>query len=237
LGKSPGEDRAERSAAGASALLCVSGLAVEARIARCAGFSTAVGAGDRRRTEALVAAATAGADCLVSFGISGALSQELRPGALILSAEIVSAHGSWHGEPAWCRRVAALAGSLGAASGPVLGARDMLATRSDKEHARKRFGALAVDLESDIVARAAAAAGIPFAALRAIADPVERELPPAALVPLAADGRPDLVPVFASVLREPRQMAALFGLFGETRQALRALARAAPVLHSLATGG
>ena len=196
-----------------------------------------VGAGDRQRTEALVAAATAGADCLVSFGSAGALSPELRPGDLILSAEIVSAHGSWHGEPAWCRRLAALAGSLGAASGPVLGAGAVLATRSDKMRARARFGALAADLESDIVARAAAGAGVPFAALRAIADPVERDLPPAALVPLAADGRPDLAGVFASVLGRPRQIAALFGLRQELRRALRALERAAPLLHSLPFGG
>jgi hopanoid-associated phosphorylase len=227
----------ERRAQRLTALACVSGLAAEARIARRAGFSTVVGAGDRQRTEVLVAAATAGADCLFSFGIAGALSPELRPGDLVLSAEIVSAHGSWHGEPAWCRRLAGLAGSLGAASGPVLGAGAILATPSDKACARARFGALAVDLESDIVARAAAAAGIPFAALRAIADPVERELPPAALVPLAADGRPDLAGVFASALRRPRQLAALFGLRQEMRRALRALARAAPLLHSLVANG
>jgi adenosylhomocysteine nucleosidase len=113
----------------------------------------------------------------------------------------------------------------------------VLATRSDKARARARFGALAVDLESDIVARAAAEAGIPFAALRAIADPVERDLPPAALLPLAADGRPDLAGVFASVLRRPRQLAALLGLRQEMRRALRALARAAPLLHSLAAPG
>ena len=227
---------AERPLPGASALVCVSGLAVEARIARRAGFSTLVGAGDRERTEALVKAATAGADCLVSFGIAGALSPELRPGDLILSAEIVSAHGSWHGEPAWRRRLASLAGSIGAASGPLLSAGAVLATPSDKARARMRFGALAVDLESDIVARAAAEAGIPFAALRVIADPVERELPPAALVPLTANGSPGLARVLASVLRRPRQTAALIGLFGETRRALRALERAAPVLHSLAAG-
>ncbi len=222
---------------GRPALVCVSGLAVEARIARRAGFSTVVGAGDRRRTEALVAAAIAGADCLVSFGISGALSAALRPGDLILSAEIVSARGSWQGDPAWRHRLGAWARSIGAASAPVLGADDILATRADKAQAHRSFGALAVDLESDIVARAAAAAGIPFAALRAIADPFERALPPAALVRLAAGGRADLAGVTASVLRRPRQMAALIGVFGETRRALRALARAAPVLHSLASAG
>jgi hypothetical protein len=196
-----------------------------------------VGAGDRRRTKALVAAATPGADCLVSFGIAGALSPELRTGDLILSAEIVAANGAWYGEPAWRRRLAALADSLGAATGPVLGAGAVLATASEKARAQTHFGALAVDLESDIVARAAAAAEISFAVLRAIADPAERDIPPAALVPLAVDGRPDLPNVLASVLRRPRQVAALFGILQETRRALVALERAAPILHSLAAGG
>jgi hypothetical protein len=221
----------------ASKLVCVAGLAAEARIAGRAGFATVVGAGDRPRTEALVAAAMAGAGCLVSFGIAGALSPELRPGDLILSAEIVSAADAWHGEPAWCGRLAALGRSIGAAFAPVFGAADIVATRVEKARARARFGAAAVDLESDIVARAAAASGIPFAVLRAIADPAERDLPPAALIPLAADGRPNLAAVCASVLRRPQQMPALVGLFGETWRALRALARAAPVLHSLAAGG
>jgi adenosylhomocysteine nucleosidase len=228
---------AERLAPPASTLLCVSGLAVEARIARRAGFSTVVGAGDRQRTAALVAAATPAANLLVSFGIAGALAPELRPGDLILSAEIISAHRAWHGEPAWRRRLAALSHSIGAASAPVLGADQILATSSDKAAARTRFSAVAVDLESDIVARAAAEVGIPFAVLRAIADPAERDIPPAALIALAPDGRPDLPRVCASLLRRPRQMRAAFGLLLETRRALRALERAAPVLHSLAVGG
>jgi adenosylhomocysteine nucleosidase len=221
----------------AAALLCVCGLAVEARIARRAGFSVVVGAGDRRRTTALVAAAMAGADCVVSFGIAGALAPELRPGDLILSAEIVSEHGRWQGEPAWRRRLAELARSIGAASVPVFGAGAILATRADKARLRSALGAPAVDLESDIVAGAAATAEIPFAVLRAIADPAERDIPPAALLPLAADGTPDLALVLASVLRRPRQTAALFRLAREVRRALRALERAAPSLVALVAVG
>jgi adenosylhomocysteine nucleosidase len=220
----------------ASAPICVCGLAAEARIARRAGFPVVVGAGDRRRTAALLAAA-APSDCLVSFGIAGALSPELRPGDLILSAEIVSQQGNWRGEEAWTGRLAEIARSIGAANAPVLGADAILASSTDKAQARTRFGASAVDLESDIVARAATEAGIPFAALRAIADPVGRDIPPAALIALAADGTPDLIRLFASVLRRPWQVAALFRLAREARQALAALARAAPVLHRLVAGG
>jgi hypothetical protein len=213
-------------------LLCVSGLAAEARIARRAGFRVVVGAGDRRRTAALVAAADGGR-CLVSFGIAGALSGALRTGDLILGAEVVSEDGGWHGDKAWRRRLAELAITIGANAAPVLGSDEILVSGADKARAYRRFAALAVDLESDIVARAAGNAGIPFAVLRAIADPADRDLPPAALIPLAAAGTPDLGRVLGSLWRQPRQAAALLWLFGDTRRALAALARAAPALHRL----
>ena len=75
---------------------------------------------------------------------------------------------------------------------------------------------------------AAASAGIPFVVVRTIADSVHRELPPAALIPLAEDGTPDLARVLASVVRRPRQVAALCGLARETRTALAALVCARP---------
>jgi adenosylhomocysteine nucleosidase len=176
----------------------------------------------------------AGADCLVSFGIAGALSSALRPGDLVLSADILSENGRWLGAPAWRRRLAELARVIDAASAPVLGASEILATRAAKAHARIRFGALAVDLESDLVALAAAEAGVRFAALRAIADPAERDLPLAALLPLTPGGSPDLARVLASAFRRPLQAGTLWQLARETRLALRALERAAPVLHRLA---
>ena len=67
--------------------------------------------------------------------------------------------------------------------------------------------------------------------LRTIADPARRELPPAALIPLAEDGTPAFSRVVAEVLRRPHQIAALFGLARETRQALMALAGPARALR------
>jgi len=55
-------------------------------------------------------------------------------------------------------------------------------------------GAIAVDLESHLVAQAAARAGRPFLILRAIADPASRSLPPAAVNGLDSDGNPALGP-------------------------------------------
>jgi len=205
-------------------VLCTSGLAAEARIARAAGFQVIVGAGDPHRTATLVEAAARQAKCLISFGIAGGLAPHLRPGDVILSAEVIGEDRRWRASGAFHIQVGDLARRIGAAEGPVLGAGNLLATEEGKAQAWRDTGALAVDMESAIVARVADAAGIPFLVLRTIADPATRQLPPAALIPLSQDGTPALARVFGEVLRRPRQIAALFGLARETRRALLALA-------------
>ena len=212
-------------------VLCTSGLAAEARIARAAGFQVIVGAGDPTRTAALVAAAARQAKCLVSFGVAGGLSPHLRPGDVILSTEVIGDDRRWHPNRRFDDEIAGLAPRIGAIAGPVLGAGGIVATEDDKRRAWRETGALVVDLESAIVARTAEAAGIPFLVLRTVADPATRELPPAALIPLAANGTPAFSRVFGEVLRRPRQIRALFGLACETRQALNALAGPARALR------
>jgi adenosylhomocysteine nucleosidase len=215
-----------------NSVLCTSGLAAEARIARAAGFQVVVGAGDPERTTALVEAAIRHAHCLISFGIAGGLAPHLRSGDVILSAEVIGPDQRWRANERFQEEISNLARQIGAAEGPVLGAGELLATEDDKARAWRDTGALAVDMESAIVARAAEAAGIPFAVLRTIADPATRALPRAALIPLSQDGTPALTRVLGEVLRRPRQIAALVGLARETRQALLALAGPA---HSLRT--
>ena len=67
-------------------------------------------------------------------------------------------------------RVADLAAGLGATEGLVLGTSRILASTEEKRRTWQETGALAVDLESDVVARIAAASGIPFLVVRTIAD-------------------------------------------------------------------
>src|ERR1700758_4823136 len=95
-------------------VLCTSGLAVEAKIARAAGFSVVIRAGDRDRTAALVATAAAQTSCLVSFGIAGGLAPELEPGTVIVSGEVVSEAQHWAIEPRLRQRLSQFARSIGA---------------------------------------------------------------------------------------------------------------------------
>src|SRR5438445_2253817 len=164
-------------------VLCTSGLAVEAKIARAAGFSVVIGAGDRDRTAALVATAAAQTDCLVSFGIAGGLAPELKVGTVIVSGEVVSEHFGWAIAPTYRQQLTEFAHSIGAVEGPVFGATSILATKAEKSRVWATTRSLAVDLESEIVARIASALGLPFIVLRTIADTAHRDLPPASLVP------------------------------------------------------
>ena len=214
-------------------VLCISGLAVEAKVARAAGFSVLVGAGDRDRTATLVLKAAAQTNCLVSFGIAGGLEPELEAGTVIVSGEVISEGCHWVVESQFMRRLSNFAQSIGAIRGPVLGATSILATRTEKKQAWATTRALAVDLESEIVARTATALGIPFIVLRSIADTARRDLPPASLIPLSADGKPDLLGVLAAVLRRPFQVAGMIGLARETGIALSALIEPARALRSL----
>ena len=204
-------------------VLCTSGLAVEAKIARAAGFSVVIGAGDRYRTMTLVEAVAARTNCLVSFGIAGGLAPELKAGTVIVSGHVVSELGRWDVEPHYRARLSQFARAIGAIEGSTFGAGSLLATQIEKRRVWKATGALVVDLESDIVARIATSLGIPFIVLRTIADTARRDLPPAALIPLALDGTPHLRRIVGALLRRPFQLPELARLARETRTALSAL--------------
>jgi nucleoside phosphorylase len=169
----------------------------------------------------------------MSFGIAGALAPNLRAGDVVLSAEVLSDRQRWQTDEQFQGRVADIASEIGAFRGPVLGVSVVLATEEEKSRAWRETGALAADLESDVVARIASQTGIPFLVVRTIADSVYRELPPAALVPLSEAGTPNLARVLGSVLRRPRQIGTLIRLAWETRIALLALARSARALRGL----
>ncbi len=157
-----------------------------------------------------------GATTLMSFGIAGGLSSKLRPGSLVVADEVITDFDRY---PA----VASSAKMIRAHVGPIYGSWDIVSTAAEKGRLGQRTGALAVDMESGPVARVAMEAGIPFIAIRAIADPITKGLPPAALLPLDEKGRPNLFAVLGSILRNPAQIPALIGTGNQTRVALRRL--------------
>lgn len=210
----------------------ITGLAAEARIARSIGLRAAAGAADPTRTAAAIARLIGdGATGLISFGICGGLDPALASGRLIVPRAIATeagarhvVHGRWHRV-----LIDALAGAgMAPVTGDILGTAAVVDTPARKAALFAATGAVGVDLESHL----AAAAGLPFVALRAVADPAGRPLPPAALVGLDQNGRPVLGAVLASLARAPGQTAGLIRVGIDTRRALAVLRRAARVLRA-----
>ncbi len=216
------------------AALC--GFASEVRLARRFGIEAAATAGDAARGRALAARAVAAAEAVLSVGIAGGLAPRLAPGTLLLPRVVLTESGERLDiDRALHRRsLAALAeAGLHAETGDLLGLEAVVATRHAKAAHHARHGAVAVDLESIHVARAAQQAGKPFLVLRAVADPAARGLPAAALVGLHPSGRAAPGRVLAAVLRRPGQIPDLVATAHDTRRALAALRTALTVLRGV----
>ena len=196
----------------------VTGLTAEADIARRLGIPVAAGGGTpwgaEQQAERLVAE---GATALISFGLAGGLDADLRPGALFVPIAVVEAGRIRPTNAALSERLGGWTGGM------LLATAEIVVTAQDKAELERTTLCCAVDLESGAVARVAERHGIPFAVLRAICDPAERTLPPAALVALDRKGGIGLIRVIDSVLRQPCQLRSLVRLAQDAQRARRAL--------------
>lgn len=207
-------------------VLAVSGLAAESRIAAAGGIETVAGGGDVKWLAAAIERQIAdGARAIISFGIAGALVPGLRPGSLIV-ARAVSAVGdatTLEADPAWSRRLREVIAE--AISADIAGSDSVVSNQEQKAELGRLTGAVAVDMESHVAARIAAAHGLPFAALRAVADPVDRCVPSAAAAAMVAGGGVAAHRAVLMLLRHPGQLPALMRVAFDARCALGALAR------------
>lgn len=208
-------------------IAAVTGLEAEARLARNAHLEARACGGVAAQTVAAAEALLAGgAEALLSFGIAGALAPGFAAGTLLLPRDVVEEGGRrLPADAAWHARVAEKLRRRGLhhEEGSLLGRVAPAASVERKAALWRATGAVAVDLESHLVAQVAAQAGRPFLVLRAIADRAALALPPAALAGLDARGRPALGRVLAGVARRPDQIPALLRLARDTRRALVAL--------------
>lgn len=196
----------------------VVGLKAEARIARRLHAPVAIGggtqAGARAASQSLL---SQGATALLSFGLAGGLDPKLSAGTIIIPSAVVTETGRYAADPR-------LTAALGGPTPHLLLAADHPITRAEAKHDfYAATGCAAVDVESGTVAEAATSAGLRFAVLRAICDPAQRTLPPAALIALDAQGTIALRRIAISILREPRQFASLLALARDAALARRTL--------------
>lgn len=192
----------------------VVGLEAEAQIARGFHCPVAVGGGGAAGAARAVASLIEqGVTHLVSFGLAGGLAPGLPAGAIVVPERVRDGAGkTWLTDPALSMR-------FGSVEGVLLAAADIIATSAAKSKLWRDTGAMAADLESGAVA----AAGLPFAVLRAICDPAERDLPPAASTALDAAGRIKPLALLSSLVSHPGQIGGLIGLGRDAVKARTAL--------------
>jgi adenosylhomocysteine nucleosidase len=183
----------------------VVGLAFEARIAAGPG-TRVICSGNGRNLAALLAKLK---DCrgLISFGVAGGLSPDLRPGTCVVGSAIVSGTNRFVTHHGWSQYV--LQTIPEAVHGEIAGVSAPVAHPDAKRALHLDTGAIAVDMESHIVARAAAERGLPMAAVRVITDPAHRALPRIALAAMHPNGTIDIVSMIRSVMRHPFELPAL----------------------------
>jgi nucleoside phosphorylase len=243
---------------------------------------------------------------LVSFGIAGALSPELKTGDLVIADKVVGeggevwpAHQAWidavlwsaaqprrrlddvprhaaarrseghsNAAPLWTggngeltpechpdlepgamgtssrtggrmgpgsRRFAAVRDDIGGSVGvgAILGLDRLLSSPQGKADAFARTGALAVDMESHHVARAAAARGLPFIAIRAISDRADQALPAIMASFVDQEGRTRMSAVLAALILGRVSVGELLAAGRASRRAHHSLLRCRGALAGL----
>jgi adenosylhomocysteine nucleosidase len=200
----------------------VVGLAAEARVAALFGYPVLAGGGTPAgAADAARRLVDGGADALISFGLAGGLDLALRPGTIVIPTTVMSEGHLYVADTV-------LADRFGGLTGHCLLAGTTIATdAATKFRLHGGTGAHAIDLESGSVARLAATRGLPFAVVRAICDPAESNLPPAALLALDPVGGISATRLLRSLLRHPGQIAALLTLGSQAACARRSLVRLA----------
>ena len=204
-------------------LLAATGLLRERRIIAAPGVEVLAGGGAHARLEADLDRLAPMAAGIISIGIAGALSPGLRPGDWVVATTVLDGSARFEADADWAGRLRARL--PGAAAGIVLGVDAMVADAAAKRALHGESGAVAVDMESHIVARVAQRHGLPMAVARVISDAADHTLPPAARVGMRADGSMDLPAVLRALLADPRQLPALIRTGLKAERAFRALLR------------
>ncbi len=170
-------------------------------------------------------------DLVIITGVAGALADHLAIGDLVLADRLLTRESD--GAPAAPsievaqHHVARVSPALDAARinyarGPILTVRYPLATATEKRFAGQHSGAIAVDMETAVIASEAAARGIPFVAMRTIMDTVEHDLAGARLADENGKVRP--LKAAAMLARNPAAVAGVIRLVRNLRKAADAMA-------------
>ena len=150
---------------------------------------------------------------VVMAGLAGGLDPALGIGVLVLDVSSGS-HGALG--PNIALQTTAVVGRIVSSDEPVT-------TPAAKASLFQSSGAVAVDMEGDIMATLVQSAGVPFVHLRAISDAADQAIDPRALSLVSDLGRPRPLRVARYLLRDPRRISTLKRLGADAQFAAKSL--------------
>lgn len=161
---------------------------------------------------------------VISAGVCGALTPELRPGDLVLPESVIGpAAERLNVTPTAYARAAALAPA--ARHGTLATSREVVATPLDKASLHARTGAVAVDMESSLILTFAAGAGCPTLVVRGVSDAAGDTVPPELIGLLTEAGKLRTARALALGVTRPQVLPRALALRNATRRALATIAR------------
>jgi hopanoid-associated phosphorylase len=209
-------------------MIVVVGLAFEARIAAGPGIQVICSGDGRHLGRSLAAAVRENCGGLVSFGVAGGLDPNLQPGDCIVASAILSGTSRMPTDPAWSQNLIDTVPN--ATLGVLAGVRAPVATAEAKRTLHRKTGAVAVDMESHIVASVAQKHAIPMAAIRVITDPAGRALPKSALAAMRPDGTTDFAAMMHHLFKNPWELPTILRTALDARAARATLMRGRQLL-------
>jgi adenosylhomocysteine nucleosidase len=191
----------------AQTLVVVVGLPFEARLAGGISGRVICSGNGENLAASLTCAIMNECRGLISLGVAGGLLPNLSAGTCVVGSEILWGTEHLMTDPNWSQRLLhAIPDSI---YGKIVGVTAPIVYAEGKHRLYVTTRAVAVDMESHVVASAAAANGLPFVAVRVITDPAEHPLPQVALAAMRPNGTINFAKLALSLMKDPRDLWSL----------------------------
>ncbi|MGO9268112.1 MAG: hypothetical protein ACLQBA_25010 [Candidatus Binataceae bacterium] len=174
---------------------------------------------------------------IITTGVAGALHADLPIGRVVLADRLMVRRGEEFAAEAVVEApighretfaTALSAARITFATGGLLTSRRAIAKVDDKRRAHEALGAIAVDMESALIALEAVSRGIPFVCLRTIMDTATEGIDGAQLAD--ENGRVKPLAAAAALIAQPRLVLSSMKLIRNLRAATRSMAEAISVV-------
>lgn len=188
------------------------------------------GTGSENAQKASELLTTKGVGQLISWGCAAALAPELKPGDLVLPRCLLTEDNQeLNCDQNWIDQVCQILPSdISINLGQLTESRTIVAETKDKQLIHSQTGAVALDMESCAIAKAAIQAQIPCLVVRVIADPVSMNLPTAVSHALNSEGEIKIGKLLIYLLSQPMEIPALIKLglhFNGAKKTLKSIAK------------